>query len=107
MSKITEVRLTLAAFIYGVEIDLKNIIKKYVAPFHEDIHFFNDSELQLKVIERFKKENPGVDYKNSIEDIVDFLDFGDTFTILKKNSVFLNKQTNDFLNSIFNEFNTK
>lgn len=103
MSKITEVRLTLAAFIYGVEIDLKNIIKKYVAPFHEDIHFFNDSELQLKVIERFKKENPGVDYKNSIEDIVDFLDFGDTFTILKKNSVFLNKQTNDFLNSIFNE----
>ena len=28
MAKITEVRLTLAAFIYGIEIDLKNIIKK-------------------------------------------------------------------------------
>ena len=35
----------------------------------------------------------GIDYRNSIEDIVDFLDFGDTFTILKKNNVFLKKIT--------------
>jgi len=48
MAKITEVRLTLAAFIYGVEIDLKNIIKKYIAPFHEDIHFFKTTTLKSK-----------------------------------------------------------
>lgn len=93
MAKITEVRLTLAAFIYGVEIDLKNVIKKYVSPFHEDINFFHDNDLQLKVVDRFNKENHGVDYKKSLEDIVDFLDFGDTFVILKKNNVFYqNKQ---------------
>lgn len=103
MAKITEVRLTLAAFIYGLEIDLKNVIKKYISPFHEDIHFFHDNDLQIKVIDRFIKENPGVDYKKSLEDIVDFLDFGDTFIILKKNNVFLSKPTNDFVNKIFND----
>lgn len=103
MAKITEVRLTLAAFIYGVEIDLKNIIKKYIVPFHEDIYFFGDDKLQLKTVERFNMENPGVDYKKSLEDVVDFLDFGDTFIILRKNNVFLNKQANDFIASIFND----
>lgn len=103
MAKITEVRLTLAAFIYGIEIDLKNVIKKNITPFHEDIHFFQDNDLQIKVIERFNKENQGVNYKNSLEDIVDFLDFGDTFVILKKNKIFLNKPTNDFINLIFND----
>jgi LuxR family glucitol operon transcriptional activator len=103
MAKITEVRLTLAAFIYGIEIDLKNVIKKYVSPFHEDVHFFNDPELQVKVVDRFNKENPGINYKKSLEDIVDFLDFGDTFIVLKKNNVFLNKQTNEFLTQIYND----
>ncbi|MCW5909636.1 MAG: tetratricopeptide repeat protein [Cyclobacteriaceae bacterium] len=106
MAKITEVRLTLAAFIYGVEIDLKNVIKKNIAPFHEDIQFFHDTELEAKVLERFNKENPGIDYKKNVEDIVDFLDFGDTFVILKKNNVFLSKQANDFLNSIYEELVT-
>ena len=77
--------------------------KKYIAPFHEDIHFFYDNDLQIKVVERYNKENPGVDYKKSLEDIVDFLDFGGTFVILKKNNVFLTKQTNDVINSIFND----
>jgi LuxR family transcriptional regulator, glucitol operon activator len=103
MAKITEVRLTLAAFIYGIEIDLKNQIKKHVSPFYEDIHFIQDSELQGKVVERFNKDNPGVDYKGGLEDIIDFLDFGDTFVILKKNNLFLPKQTSEFLNSIFEE----
>ena len=103
MAKITEVRLTLAAFIYGVEIDLKNIIKKYVSPFHEDIHYFKDDDLEVKVVERFIKENPGVDYKKSPEDIIDFLDFGDTFIILKKNSVFLSKPINNYIERIYND----
>ena len=38
-----------------------------------------------------------------MEDIVDFLDFGGTFVILKKNNVFFTKQTNDVINSIFND----
>lgn len=102
MSKITEVRLTLAAFIYGIEIDLKNLIKKNIIPFHLDLAFIQNQELQEKLVERFSKENPGVDYSNSLEDLIDFLDFGDTFSILKKNNSFLTKQASDYLNSIFN-----
>lgn len=103
MAKITEVRLTLAAFIYSIEIDLKNVIKKHIAIFHEDISFFHDEELKEKVVIRFKKENPGIDYKKSIEDIVDFLDFGDTFILLRKNNTFLTKDANIFLDSIHND----
>src|SRR5690606_37716370 len=101
MSKITEVRLTLAAFIYGIEIDLKNLIKKDIIPFHLDLHFIQNHELETKVIERYNKENPQIDYKNSLEDTIDFLDFGDTFAILKKNSSFINKQASEYLNSIY------
>lgn len=39
MAKFTEVRLTLAAFIYGIEIDLKMHIKKYITPFFSDLSF--------------------------------------------------------------------
>ena len=72
MTRITEVRLTLAAFIYGIEIDLKNLIKKYIVPFQEDIQFFQDTELEKKAIERFEKENPLIDYKKSLDDIIDY-----------------------------------
>lgn len=103
MAKITEVRLTLAAFIYGIEIDIKNVIKKYITPYQSDISFMQDTELENKVINRFIKENPSVDYKSNLDDIVDFVDFFDSFNILKKNSVFLPKTISDYLNSIFQE----
>lgn len=52
MAKVTETRLTLAALIYGIEIDLKkNSIKKNIVPFFENIDFFQDKELQSKVVE--------------------------------------------------------
>jgi tetratricopeptide (TPR) repeat protein/cold shock CspA family protein len=103
MARITEIRLTLAAFIYGIEIDIKNVLKKYITPFQEDIGFIQDSELEAKVINRFKKDNPGVDYRNNIDDIIDFLDFYDSFNILKKNDLFLSKSASDYLSSIFAE----
>lgn len=101
MAKITEVRLTLAAFIYSVEIDLKNVIKQYIAPFQMDLGFFQDTDLRDRVVERFKKDNPGVNPNENIEDVIDFIDFHDTFTILKKNNVFLSKQASDYLNTIY------
>jgi LuxR family glucitol operon transcriptional activator len=103
MARITETRITLAAFIYGIETDLKNLIKKYITPFQEDILFFQDKELVSKVVDRFNKENPGTDYKNNLDDIIDFIDFYDSFVILKKNNVFLPKSTSDYLNEIFKE----
>lgn len=103
MARITETRITLAAFIYGIETDLKNLIKKYVTPFQEDISFLQDKELISRVVDRFNKENPGIDYKKNIDDIVDYIDFNDSFVILKKNNIFLPKSTSDYLNEVFNE----
>lgn len=101
MAKVTEVRLTLAAFIYGIEIDLKNVIKHNIVPFQNDITFFKDRDLEKKILERFGKDNIGVDYHNYIEDLIDYLDFGDTFIILKKNNEFLKKTASEYLNSIY------
>ena len=52
MARITEIRLTLAAFLYGIEIDIKNVLKKYVTPFQEDTGFFQDPELKLVLVLR-------------------------------------------------------
>lgn len=103
MARITETRLTLAAFIYGIETDLKNLIKKYITPFQVDITFFQNPEMISRVIDRFNKENPGMDYKTNLDDVIDFIDFQDTFIVLKKNNVFLPKNTSDYLNQIFIE----
>jgi hypothetical protein len=103
MAKITEVRITLAAFIYGIETDLKNLIKKYIIPFQENIDFFQDEDLKSKVIDRYNRENPGINYKNHIDDVVDYLDFNDIFIILRKNNIFLPKNTSDYLNDIYSE----
>jgi len=103
MARITEIRLTLAAFIYAIETDIKNVVKKYVTPYQENTSFFQDTELEAKVLNRFTKDNPGVNTKENIDDIIDYVDFFDSFNILKKNGVFLPKLTADYLNSIFQE----
>ncbi|SHK71716.1 NB-ARC domain-containing protein [Epilithonimonas mollis] len=101
MSKVTEVRLTLAALIYGIEIDLKSIIIKKIVPYNSDLTFFQNSDLVQKVNERFLKENPGVDILLNLEDAIDYIDFSDTFTILNKNKAFLTKDESDYLKKIF------
>lgn len=103
MAKITEVRLTLAAFIYGIEIDLKNTIKKQISPYYENLSYFQDSSLEQRAIERFQNDNIGLDYSKSLDDIIDYLDFGDTFVILKKNRSFLSKEAFDYLVNIYND----
>jgi len=103
MTKITEIRLTLAAFIYGIDLDLKNVVKKYIVPFQEDLSFFQDHDLENKIRERFKRENPGVNCKHSVLEMVDFLDFQDTFIVLRKNEVFLPKEINTHLASIYGD----
>lgn len=102
MSKITEVRLTLAALIYGLEIDLKSTINRYIVPYHLDLSFFKNTELEEKVLSRYQKDNPGSDILNNIDEAIDFLDFHDTFTILNKNNTFLPKDVSDYLKNIFN-----
>lgn len=101
MSKVTEVRLTLAALIYGIELDLKSIINKNITPYFSDLSFFQNQELIDKVSERFVKENPGTNILMNIESAIDYLDFQDTFVILNKNKTFLTKQSSEYLKNIF------
>ncbi|MDV7187407.1 NB-ARC domain-containing protein [Lutibacter sp. TH_r2] len=103
MSKITETRLTLAALIYGVEIDLKNSIKKNITPYFENLAFFKNAELEKKIIERFEKDNPGVNYSENLDEVIEFLDFQDTFTILNQNKEFLKKETVNYLKGRFKQ----
>jgi len=97
MSKVTEVRLTLAALIYGIEIDLKSIIIRKIIPYNSDLNFIQDVELIEKVNKRYSKENPGVNILENLEDSVDYLDFNDTFIILNKNKAFLTKEESEYL----------
>lgn len=103
MSKVTETRLTLAALLYGVEIDLKNCIKTNITPYHDTLSFVQDSTLEAKIVSRFQKDNPGINYQESIEDVIEFIDFYDTFNILLKNKEFLQSSAVNYLKSIFNQ----
>jgi LuxR family glucitol operon transcriptional activator len=99
MAKFTEVRLTLAAFIYGIEIDLKSVIKKYIAPYHSDLAFIKDGQVEKNVKERFRKENPDLEISKNIDLAIEFLDFNDTVIILEKNKPFLTPQLYEYLKS--------
>jgi LuxR family transcriptional regulator, glucitol operon activator len=101
MAKITEIRLTLAAFFYGVEVDLKDQIKRYITPFNSDLEFFKDEKLVSRIIERYNLENNSFNAKNNIDDLIDYLDFYDSFNILKKNNAFLPKNVSSYLDVIF------
>ncbi|MFH7015166.1 NB-ARC domain-containing protein [Flavobacterium sp. FlaQc-47] len=101
MSKVTEVRLTLAALIYGIEIDLKSTIRKQVVPYFSDLSFFQNQELIDKVTERYIKENPGCDIMSNIDDVIDYMDFPDTFIVLNKNNAFLTKEASNYLKEIY------
>lgn len=102
MAKFTEVRLTLAAFIYGIEIDLKTQIKKYLTPFFNDLSFFQNAELETKIKLRYLKENPNSDISSNLDEVIDFLDFQDTFVILSQNSSFIPKNIYDEIKLHYN-----
>lgn len=89
MNKVTEVRLTLAAFVYSIELDLRNLIQSRIIPYVSDLNFFGDPVLVERTIERFKKDNPGLLYSDNLYSVVEYIDYGDSFTILLKNKPFL------------------
>jgi len=101
MARITEIRLTLAAFLYSIETDVRNVIKKYITPYQQDLSFFKDVLLQDKTLMRFAKDNVGINYRNNLDDTLDYVDFNDTFIIVKSNIALLPKATADYFNEIF------
>lgn len=85
MAKVTEIRLTLAALIYAIEIDLKKIITKWILPSVSDLSFLQDKDLIQRVKSRFNKEFPGINPDSNLQDAIDFIDYQDCYTIMLKN----------------------
>lgn len=101
MALIAETRLTLAALLYAIEIDLKSIIKKEIIPYNGNLGFIGDEQLETKTISRFERDNPGIEYLQNLDEVIEYIDFQDSFTILIKNKTFLSKDKADYLKSIF------
>ena len=93
MSKITEVRLTLSAYIYGIEYDLRNLIQTKIIPYVSDLNFFGDKQLIDRTTERFLKDNAGFNVEENLFSVVEYIDFSDSYTILLKNKDFLDNET--------------
>jgi len=89
MAKITEVRLTLAALIYAIEIDLKNLIGRYLIPVNSNLNFIQDEELQNKIKNRFSKDYPAINPDDNLSDVIEYLDFQEFYTLLLRNKSLL------------------
>jgi len=89
MQKVTEVRLTLAAYIYAIEMDLRYIIQKHIVPLHQDLSFLRTPELKEKVSKRFQNDNYGVSINDNLDEAINFIDFQDAYTIILQNPDFV------------------
>ena len=83
--KVTEVRLTLAAYIYAIEDDLRDIIRNYIIPYTNGTEFLKDDSLVEKVISRFKKDNPVFLPEEYLYELVNYTDFQESYEIILKN----------------------
>ena len=86
---ITEVRITLAAFIYAMEGDLKSLIKEYITPYYSDLKFLQDKHLENRLLERLKKDLDTNSEAATVDELIEYIDFGDTIIILRKNKHFI------------------
>lgn len=106
MAKLTEIRLTLAAFIYSIELDLKNIINRYITHNFTELNFLGEPEFVERIKARFSKEYPGIIPENNIEQVIDFIDFQDTYTIIIKNAKFVPSEIYYEIKKITNKLNS-
>lgn len=99
--KVTEVRLTLAAYIYSIEDDLRDIIRNYIVPYSEGNSFLGNEQIVQKVEARYKKDNPYLIPSENLYDLVDYIDFQDSYEIILKNQELISE---NILNEIKNNF---
>ncbi|MDB9963724.1 NB-ARC domain-containing protein [Vicingaceae bacterium] len=88
MSQITEVRLTIAAIIYAIEIDLKSLIIKHLTPYHDNLNFIGSQETIDNTVKRFKNDNEDIPIDGNIDDVIQYLDFADFFEVILSNKGF-------------------
>ena len=96
--KVTDIRLTLFALISAIEKDLRTMLKEHILPEVQGLEFL-DQETADKARTRFGVEYPGLPAAEFAEDVVDCLDFGDSYTVLQRNSAGLPAPLRDDLRS--------
>lgn len=89
MAKITEVRLTLAALIYAIEMDLRCLITKHIVPYYSNLDFIKDEELRNKIRKRFQKDFSALNPDENLPDVIEYLDFQEHYTLLLSNKAML------------------
>jgi DNA replication protein DnaC len=81
--------------------DLKHIIKKFIVPsfqYTED-DVFSFLPNKDKILERFKQSNIKANPEDSIEDVVDYIDFQESWEIIFKNKILIPRNVlNDIKN---------
>lgn len=89
MQKVTEVRLTLAAYIYAIEMDLRTIIQNFIVPSYQDLGFIKSPDLKDRIKKRFQADNHGLIAENNLSEAINFIDFQDSYTIILTNVDFV------------------
>ena len=100
MSQTPEVRITLAAYIYSIENDLKSMIKAYIVPNQINFDFFGNHDLVATAKERFLKDNIGLAPEDHIADVVEYVDFIDFIRIINKNKEFLPSKISSIIKKV-------
>jgi len=103
MAKVTEVRLTLAAIIYSIELDLKAQIDKYIISVNKNMDFIQSSTVQDKIKQRFLKDYPSLVPNENISDVISYLDFQEFYKLLNKNKNLLPQEYSKELKKIIPE----
>lgn len=88
MAQITEVRLTIAAIIYAIEIDLKNQVFKHLTPFHDNLNFIGSQATIDNTVKRFRNDNQNLPIADNIDEVIQYLDFADFFKVILSNKAF-------------------
>lgn len=84
-SRIAEIRLTLYSLISSIETDLRNVIRYELIPHFKDLSFIKDENVKDKLISRYEKENPDLDAVSNLKDIIEYLDFQESYKLILEN----------------------
>jgi LuxR family glucitol operon transcriptional activator len=87
-------RLTIFALLSALEIDLRDFLELYIVPAVGEAALFNTT-LRAKCADRFRHNNH--DATPDVNDLIDYLDLGDTIQLLRANDSAVDAPTRTYL----------
>ena len=92
MSVHLDLRLALSGYIYGIELDLRDIILQHIIPYKKSNAIFTSTEQFERVSERYLLDYPSSDLDSKEADMIQYIDFGDATQIIAHNKQVLSKK---------------